>query len=273
MEKSNLFSKINLGQTGLKAGKIGISSSYGAKAEVFEAAFERGFNYFTWGTFIRGKSKEMEIAMKNIIRNGQRDQLVISMFAYAHNAYINKTVFKRGLKRLGIDYADVLLLGYSGKIPGKRLIEGAVQLKDQGLVKAIGISSHNRKLTGELIQRKMFDVYHFRYNAAHRGAEQDIFPFIDNSNKPGLISFTATRWGQLLNPKKMPENEVVPTAGECYRFVLSRPEIDICMMGVRNINQFEENMKELEKGPMTDEEINRMVKIGDYIYYRKRSTF
>jgi len=53
--------KVKLGKTGLQVGRLGISSSFGAPAPAFEEAFEKGCNYFTWGTFIKGQSKEMQI--------------------------------------------------------------------------------------------------------------------------------------------------------------------------------------------------------------------
>jgi len=65
--------KITLGRTGLQVGRLGISSSYGAKANVFEEAYERGCNYLTWGTFIKGDSSEMKKAIRNLIARGQRD--------------------------------------------------------------------------------------------------------------------------------------------------------------------------------------------------------
>lgn len=49
----NFNEKTVLGRTGLRVGRLGISSSFGAKAAVFEEAFEHGCNYFTWGTFIK----------------------------------------------------------------------------------------------------------------------------------------------------------------------------------------------------------------------------
>jgi aryl-alcohol dehydrogenase-like predicted oxidoreductase len=42
--------KVKLGRTGLQVGRLGISSSFGAPARAFEEAFEKGCNYFTWGT-------------------------------------------------------------------------------------------------------------------------------------------------------------------------------------------------------------------------------
>ena len=61
-----------LGRTGLKVGRLGVSSSYGASANTFEEAFERGCNYFVIGSFPRGRSKGMKQAVHNIREKGDR---------------------------------------------------------------------------------------------------------------------------------------------------------------------------------------------------------
>jgi len=66
----------------------------------------------------------------------------------------------------------------------------------------------------------------------------------------------------------MPEGYTAPTATDCYRFVLSNPNVDICMMGARTIEQMRENLATIDMGPLSDEEMIRMRKIGDYIYGR-----
>ena len=63
---TNFSEPVILGRTGLKAGRLGISSSYGAPAAAFEEAFERGCNYFVMGSFMKGRSKEMIKAIHNI---------------------------------------------------------------------------------------------------------------------------------------------------------------------------------------------------------------
>ena len=62
-----------------------------------------------------------------------------------------------------------------------------------------------------------------------------------------MVSYTATNWGQLMNPKKTPNNEKTPTAADCYRFVLKRPEVDVCMTGPSNAQQMDEALEALRQ--------------------------
>jgi predicted aldo/keto reductase-like oxidoreductase len=261
---------IVLGRTGLRVGRLGIASGYGAPAEAIEEAFERGCNYFTWGTVIKGYKPQMRQALRNIVAKGQRDRLALACFTYAHNSFFTERMLRRGLKSAGLDHADVLILGYFSKTPPRRLVDGALRLKEKGLVHFIGLSTHNRKPCGALAAGGPFDVVHFRYNAAHRGAERDIFPCAAGEERPGLVAFTATRWGQLMKEKKMPPGEKPLTAADCYRFVLSNPAVDVCMSGPRTVKEMRENLAVLESGPMSEDEMARARRIGDHVYGRKR---
>ncbi len=257
-----------LGRTNLKAGRLGISSSFGAPSKAFEEAFERGCNYFVWGTFIKGRSPEMRDSIKNIIKKGKRDELIIAMPSYAHNGYLMETFLKKGLKALSIDYADVLMLGYHQRHPSRRLIDRALKMKEKGLIRFIGITSHNRKLFLELAEKGIIDIFHIRYNAAHRGAETDTFPYIKGEERQGIVTYTATMWGRLLNPKKMPPGETPPTPLDCYRFVLTNPAVDVCMMAAKNMEQMKENLKTLDLGSMSEDELDSIKRIGDFMYYK-----
>ena len=57
---------IILGRTGLKVGRLGVASGYWMPAKAIEEAFERGWNYLTWGTFLKGYSPYMRDALINI---------------------------------------------------------------------------------------------------------------------------------------------------------------------------------------------------------------
>ena len=254
-----------LGSTGIEVARIGISSSFGAGPDVFRAALDRGCNYFNWGTFIKGRNSAFSDFVRQLTREGRRQDLVIGLLSYSHMASLGDHFLKSALKQLDTDYIDGLILGYYSKRPPQRVLDWAARVKQQGLVRAIGLTTHNRSVVIPLSKEGAIDFFHVRYNAVHRGAERDIFPHLDEQ-PPGIVSFTATSWGQLLKQKKMPAATAPPSAGDCYRFVLARSEIDVCMMGVRDLEMFNANMKIIEKGPMGTEELERMRTIGDYIY-------
>ena len=86
-----------------------------------------------------------------------------------------------------------------------------------------------------------------------------------------MISYTATRWGQLLKASKMPPGEAPLTAKDCYRFVLSHPAVDVCMTGARSHDMLRENLETLDSGPLSEEEMQRIRRIGDHIYGNPRS--
>ncbi|MBA7621970.1 hypothetical protein ES703_29341 [subsurface metagenome] len=258
-----------LGKTGLEAGRLGIASSYRASAEAFEEAFERGCNYFVWNSFIRGRSKEMKKAIRNIVSKGQRDKLIIAMHSYGHDAFINRYFLQRSLKALGVDHIDVMLLGYYSRKPGKNVLAGALRLKEKGLTRFVGVTGHSRKLFPKLDEEGKLDVFHVRYNAVNKGAETDVFPHLKERDRMGVVAFTATRWGQLLQQKRMPEGEIAPTAADCYRYVLSNPNVDVCLTGTKDIKQMRENLSLLELGPMNEQEMERMRRIGDFLYNKK----
>jgi predicted aldo/keto reductase-like oxidoreductase len=263
--------KVELGRTGLKVCRLGIASGYWAPASAIEEAFERGCNYLTWGTFVKGYSPHCREAIRNIAGKGQRGRLVVAIFSYAHNAFLTEHFFAKGLRSAGLDYADALILGGFYRQPSARIIDGAMRLKEKGFVRFIGISSHKRRLFPGLREDGIFDIFHLRYNAVHRGAETEVFPSLPLENGPGIVSFTATNWGKLLYSSKIPSGEKVPAAGDCYRFVLSHPAVHVCMTGPRTVEEMRQNLAVLEQCPMTDEELTRMRRIGDHVYGRKRN--
>jgi hypothetical protein len=104
-----------------------------------------------------------------------------------------------------------------------------------------------------------------RYNAAHTGAEQDIFPNLAK-RRPAIVAYTATRWGGLL---KRPNGWDGPlmTAPDCYRFCLSNPHVDLVLTGPKNRRQLQENLSHLkENGPLSEEELHWIRNFGQIVH-------
>ncbi len=253
----------NLGRTGLKVGPLGVAASYGAPVEAFEEAFERGCNYFYWGSMRKGGMRK---AIMNLCQKGKREELVIALQSYSRSAILMEAFLKKALRAVRLDQADILLLGWYNKPPSQRVLDRALALRERGLYRFLGVSGHNRRLFPQLAEKGVFDLFHIRYNAAHRGAEEEIFPHLQGGERPGIVSYTATRWGQLLNPKKMPAGEAAPSASDCYRFALSNPSVDVCMCGPKDRAQMQEALRTLDLGPLGEEELERMRRIGDHVH-------
>ena len=252
-----------LGQTGIQVGRLGVAASFGAPAAAFEEAFDHGCNYFYWGSRRRSGMRQ---AIRNIISNGKRDDLVILIQSYSRSAYLMEVFFKKALQTLDIDHADVLLLGWHNKPPSRRIIDKALSMKAKGLYRFMAVSGHNRPLFPVLAEQDLFDIFHVRYNAAHRGAEKEIFDKLQDHQSPAIVSYTATRWGQLLNPKKVPTGENPLSASDCYRFVLSNPAVNVCLCGPKNTSQMKEALKSLELGPLDENSMKRVHAIGNYVH-------
>jgi hypothetical protein len=79
------------------------------------------------------------------------------------------------------------------------------------------------------------------------------------------VAFTATRWGTLLDPKYLPEGEPVPRAGDCYRFALTHPEVDVCLSGPRDGAELDEALAAVDRGIMAEDEVAWMRRVGAHV--------
>lgn len=252
-----------LGRTGVTVCRLGMSSSYGMPAAALERAFERGANYFYWGSLRKDGFAE---GLRNLAR--RREQFVLVVQSYAPAGWMVRRSLEKALRRLGFDYADVLLLGMWGRPVPPRILDAVAEMKRRGLVRFLGVSTHKRPLAAQLAHDPAYDILHIRYNAVHTGAERDIFPHLPE-NPPGIVAYTATSWRQLLGHRRIPKHEKVPTAGDCYRFVLSNPAVDVCMTGAADMEQTEHALDALDRGPLSEEEMDWMRRLGRAIYGKR----
>lgn len=260
------FSRALLGRTGREVARLGVSAGYGVPGEAVERAFDHGVNYLYWGSMRRDS---FGAALRRL--RPRRDQFVLVIQSYTGIAPLMGWSLERALRALRFDYTDVLLLGMWNRPVAPRILDAARRLMARGLVRYLAVSTHTRALVPAITAGSDFDIVHFRYNAAHPGAETDIFPHLPDSGRPGLVAFTATSWGQLLGKgvlqglvgsRSLPKGERLPTAADCYRYVLTRPEVDVCMTGPKDAAQMEHALEALRLGAMTEDELEWMRRVG-----------
>jgi aryl-alcohol dehydrogenase-like predicted oxidoreductase len=258
--------QVRLPHTDLVVGRIGLGSSFGVGPEGLALAFDHGINTFYWGSIRRPGFGE---GIRRLARRG-REKIVVVLQSYARwpAAWMQLTL-ESGLRRLGLDHADVLLLGWYNRRPPQAILDAAQELRAKGRVRTLMMSGHQRSFFPEMARDGIFDLFMVRYNAAHRGAEREVFPALPAPpERPGLCAYTATRWGSLLDPKRLPGGERTPSAADCYRFCLSHPAVDMTLCGPADTEQVRVACKALAAGPLDPDELAWMRRVGDHVYRR-----
>jgi aryl-alcohol dehydrogenase-like predicted oxidoreductase len=263
---TNDFLHTTLGRTGLPVFRLGLSATYRPGEAALREGLEAGMNYVLWYF----TDTQMTRVLREVLPR-QREKLVVLTGVMCQPPWWIRRGLERALRALRTDYIDVFQIGWvgAGKLRPQTL-EVLQRLKEQGKIRASSISTHARRYAGELVQQGALDVLMVRYNAAHRGAEQDIFPHLAASN-PGVVIHTATRWTYLLRrPRGWPASERIPTAGDCYRFVLSNPHVHVCFTAPRRLAELRDNLAAVARGPLAPEETEFMRRFGDVVHARHK---
>src|SRR5262245_10310183 len=167
-------------------------------------AVDQGMNFLNWPAFAEGEVEGDAFSEAIASLGVARERVVVCVqFGSATASDAGKEL--RGLLSiLRTDHIDVLTLYYVEREEEWRQLQepgGALgyllDARRDGVVRRLGVTSHQRPLAAEMARSGLLDCVMIRYNAAHRGAERDIFPTTDELGVP-VIAYTATRWGALM---------------------------------------------------------------------------
>lgn len=198
--------------------------------EDVEHAVDCGINYLNWCRHADGLQEWIRQSGR------RREDVRVAVQFFARTASGARDELAECLKQLGTDYLDVLTYYYvESDAEWAQIISvgGAAEVIDaarrDGVVRSIGLTSHQRGLAAGWVSGGRFDSLMIRYNAAHRGAERDVFPVSEVENHP-VVAFTCLRWGGLIRatPDDPPEFSV-PSAANCYRWVLCQPAVTVAL--------------------------------------------
>jgi len=268
----NLKERVPLGRTGVMVSRMGLASGYGVPPAAIEKAFhEYGINYLYISPALNLGSMVQAIRS---LAPGHRDELCIVLarpLLWGLGGLRLESFVERWLKKVDLEWIDLLFQDVRKPL-SRKLTERVQRLRESGKVRFVGVSSHERPFLagiacGEVVAPH--DYLQVRYNAVHTGAEQDIFPHLSQGDRPGIVIFTATCWRKLLEPKLVPAGERPLSAADCYRFVLSHPTVDVCITAPSTAAQTEDNLRALDAGPLDEEEMARIRRIGRHIYGSK----
>jgi len=252
----------NIPVLGKRVHRYGLSASYGLDEAGVRAGLERGANYIFWSP----AKKFLKTVIKDTVMPRREQYVLCTGPVLGYFAGSIRRATEKALRASGSDYIDVLQVFWVNRMSvlSKSVLREMVKLRDEGKVRAIGISTHDRKLAGRLAEESPLSMFMIRYNAAHPGAETDIFPHLER-RKPMIVAYTATSWRKLLRAPKGWTGRVA-TPGDCYRFCLSNPHVDVVLSAPRTAAQLCDNLSALEKGPLSNEEMTWMRDFGRAVH-------
>ncbi len=165
--------------------RLGLSGTFGLDEAGCREALER-VQYVFWSPRMKGLTPALRDALA---RDRGRYVVATGPLRGFFPGSLRKAV-ENARRTLGIDVIDVFQLFWLGKMSA---FTGAVQaemaaLRAAGKVRWLAVSTHDRPRAGRLAADSLLDVLMIRYNAAHPGAEQEIFPHLAAS-QPGVVSY------------------------------------------------------------------------------------
>ena len=165
------------------------------------------------------------------------------------------------LENLKTDYIDFGFMHCLDEISDLRQYEKngvlafLMDMKDQGVVKHIGLSTHAPALANKVLDMGIIDMMMFSINPMYDygrgdysiGSGSERYELYTRCEKEGVgISvmkpFNA---GQLLDSKKSPFHRAL-TPAQCIRYALDRPGVLTVMQGAGNVRQLMENLRYLD---------------------------
>jgi predicted aldo/keto reductase-like oxidoreductase len=235
-------------------------------ADIWHAQ-ERGVNFLNWCGYPDALSRTVaELGPR-------RREVVVCVQFEARTADDAKRELDQILQELRTDYVDVLTFYYVEEPEEWRQIIGSGgallacrAAQEAGQVRMLGLTSHQRPLAAETARSGLLDMLMIRYNAAHRGAEKEVFPVTSTLAMP-VVTYTALRWGALLRP--MPDDPPgfeVPRAAAWYRFVIQNPAATVALMAPASRAELEEDLTVLESpSPLTEQDYERLAAHGQRV--------
>lgn len=194
-----MANKITLGKTNLQVLPLGLGANAVGGHNLFpglndetgrnivRSALDYGINFID-SAFIYGPGRSEELIGEVLKERGGRDNVVIATKG-AHvitgdkitldnsPAFLRQSV-EDSLKRLQTDYIDLYYIHFPDESTPKDEAVGELKkLKDEGKIRAIGVSNFSIDQLKEANKDGHVDVLQSHYNLLHRDAEQDLLPY------------------------------------------------------------------------------------------------
>ncbi|MCL6101654.1 MAG: aldo/keto reductase [Bacteroidetes bacterium] len=268
MRMSNLPERL-LGKTGIKIPLISMGTGGTTNSGFVRAAYDSGVKLFFSATYygngnneilvgegLKGLNRDSFIVGTAAIPNGLDKRSGLLTNEFTADGYMK--VAGESLKRFGLDHIDIVVLPYAAKketVQHEGVLKTMEQLKKQGKVRFVGISSHGETVEAlnAAAETGVYDVAMISYN--YKIQDKVLLDAaIANAVKAGIgivaMKTTAGAYREKSGPQ-MNSNAIL-------KWVLQNPHISSIVSGMRSVEELQKNLAMIQDLKMTDEEIKAL---------------
>jgi len=269
-----------LGRTGMKVSEISLGcehlqgKDFSLVKSVIDAALDAGINFldvFMSEPNVRTNiGKALAGRRENVLIQGHIGSCWVNgQYKVSRDITECKSNFEDLLTRLQTDYIDVGMIHFVDKetdwdsLSSSDVLQYALSLKEQGVIRAIGMSSHNPVTAKKAIESGYIDVLMFSLNPAYdlvpkdrdlndifteviEGKEQDFSDLTLEPARAALyraceergVAITVMKslaMGTLLRKERSPLG-IALTEAQCLSYALSRPAVAAIMVGMQRLS-------------------------------------
>ena len=272
MEKNKFFPEIN-GNFGFGCMRLpmnGEKVDYDAFSKMIDAFIDAGFNYFDTAHGYIGGQSETAIA-DCLSKRYSRDKFLLTN--KLTDPYFNKQedirpFFENQLKWCNVVYFDFYLMHAQDrnnyeKFKRCKAYETAYKLKEEGLIKHLGISFHDKAVVLDkiLTEHPEVEVVQIQFNYVDYEDDsvesRKVYEVCEKHNKPVLV-MEPVKGGSLVNlPEKadqiLRDLKGGSNASYAIRFAASFPKMAVVLSGMSDMVQMEDNISSMKEFKPLDE--------------------
>lgn len=272
-----------LGNTGLKVSTIGlgcehIGEDFKTTDKVIRTALDGGINFldvFMAGPTVRSNiGKSLKKVRKDVVLQGHLGAVMVgNQPTQSRELNLVKQYFEDFMERMGTDYVDIGYLHFIDKVEDYHavvdggVLEYAQKLKENGTIRAIGLSTHYAPIALEAVKNGIVDCIMFPINAAFdfmpkqqnifdifskeahhteawfcmEPARQELYTLCQNKHIP-IISMKPLGGGMMLQSALSPFGCKM-SVHQCVNYALTNPAVATAMVGCQNRSEVHNLLK------------------------------
>lgn len=246
-----------LGKTGIKVSKICFGSltmgplqrnlSAFEGASLIEYAYEKGINFLDTAELY-----ETYAHIRQALKTIPRDKFVIASKCYAYSEETAKLSFEKALREIDTDYIDIFMLHEQMSdhtIRGHyEAIEYFLKLKQEGRIRAFGISTHYIAGVKAACKYPEIEIVHPITNVGGLGIQDG-----SRSEMESALKTFKALGGGVIGMKPFGGGNLLASVDACFDYILAQNDIDSIAFGMQSKAEIDYNVKRVGEEPISNE--------------------